>query len=1778
MDECREYIAECFDMLKQVVEQFIRCHSEKEKTTFFGFLHKVLSHLDQRKVSPEYTQYLFEQIRLVDSADYNEETFHCFKSIFKLHNDGRNKATPGSIGRVSPKEMDSYEVIELLIKRHHSDRVAQLAIEYYFELHAKMEGADVLLDILVSLEAAVKGGQDLAAARLINMVNCLIDESEKEGFHAVSSLISFTKDENFVLNVFCEEYYSNYNKKYEIPVSSNLTLFQLKERIAAMSSFTFKEIRPCFKKELADRYHCWTLRELGIGQGDSMQVTKRGYEYSVRESLIFENKEINPKAVRIFEAIFTRFSTDGLMSKEQCRDFTCQCVGFSSYNDERINGIYREYDGNKDGFLERKEFVDFYIKASQDKPSTVWDNLRNLGVSSDLTFPEEMSLPCGFTQLPRETLANNETLFDLLFSMLDKPKAAGEAWRLLQRLPPSKVLIAQVETPSVFNCDGLAPILDLRSPYRLEYILILLEIKLADDSPYLEQFIEQGGLKQLLLVLAGIGLCSEKAHKALKLSLLKLIRDLFLAGTDSEQVTRGQAILRGDYTIDEIINIIEKEELITQKIRHYEEQPHKEENKELKRFFALFKKFKEFRLDKGLGREDLRASVQQAVGEAGLLGTLLEGLRRKELEPELAKQCGLMLCGYLLVEEQLADTHLAELTAILRGPHEDHLCLVMLVVSMLSQKSSGRLVASLAEMLVPKPASMRFYSLLAIAIRKHGEKPDIGGLLLGYLEQERDEHLVYGILRVLKELRGIQGATRMWRMCLFGEDIICKASESRKLAYDLVVNICRQYPAEGRQLCREHIVPMSLSLPAFPERLLASWNHPRSHYGYAGIHNPRAICYMISMLQQFFMIPPFRHGILLADDGLPPNPAEHKGQAYDDNVLHQLQAIYTRLLTTARKDVHISDFCLSFKDWEGQPVDVTVQQDAFEFLNRILDALERALKPTPYEHLLDSIFGGRICNITECEDCGFTNRNYENILNLSLEVRGRKNLYDSLSKLTSEERISDFKCEQCKKKVTIKKRTLLEEGPSVLIMHLQRIVFNFDILINEKINSRLEFPLDINLTPYSTQQDGQDFEYRLTGIVCHNGTAEYGHYYSFIEVQPDYWLEFNDSTIRQFSKNSIETHCFGGILDDDDWKKEEITHSAYMLFYEKSKKKKLKIVEQLAACDVAEEDKELFLKKSPSGTECEFIRKPVERDYHSLELQLDPRLAEQVSEDNKKFELEKFLLSNSFNTFLVNYFTSCWSIEEADEAGLKETFFTLLRYVFKLFVKSPDPEDLEIIDLVKLITGLIERCPQLCEHSLEFIDFSSEKLEDEPVVQMLVASTEEQLRASASLLLSKTVTVILGECDEGRRAMVVQFLLRLLELLPTYVAKNWTKFNSYFGFWQALVEQSQEIERLFLAENMPVKLLDYFMEKKSPLRIYSSKKHSFDSKYQSPNFGALFRLAMHFIRNFPEQVNQKQLQEFVECTDFVEKLLGDKGGLELLLFFTVENKDFSEALCLHILRGLDRPDSLEDTCFTMGQVLRVDDSLRGHRLRMVVGYWQVSGLKADSTPKCIYESALGIDYKSCLLDYLTKSRMRNESSYMAVARAFLELMADPFVKGYVTSQPSHTSRGEGGHGPNYFHFFEGELGLVQDEIRKYMGSHSKRMETFEQLKAFWLELKAGLLHDTPVVAPLCSSLLAMDDKTMTPLDSGFFLKEEEEFSVLVYKNKYSEYRVSVKLLEGTAEELEEGRGEVIVFSKMMRYVNYSALFSTVKRIRLVEHHLEKERDSFTVKTRLLRMI
>lgn len=57
----------------------------------------------------------------------------------------------------------------------------------------------------------------------------------------------------------------------------------------------------------------------------------------------------------------------------------------------------------------------------------------------------------------------------------------------------------------------------------------------------------------------------------------------------------------------------------------------------------------------------------------------------------------------------------------------------------------------------------------------------------------------------------------------------------------------------------------------------------------------------------------------------------------------------------------------------------------------------------------------------------------------------------------------------------------------------------------------------------------------MVGVTVHTGTADGGHYYSFIKERcnavgqlKDRWFLFNDAEVKVFEPSQIATECFGG--------------------------------------------------------------------------------------------------------------------------------------------------------------------------------------------------------------------------------------------------------------------------------------------------------------------------------------------------------------------------------------------------------------------------------------------------------------------------------------------------------------------------------------------------------------------------------------------------------------------------------------------------------------------------
>lgn len=82
-----------------------------------------------------------------------------------------------------------------------------------------------------------------------------------------------------------------------------------------------------------------------------------------------------------------------------------------------------------------------------------------------------------------------------------------------------------------------------------------------------------------------------------------------------------------------------------------------------------------------------------------------------------------------------------------------------------------------------------------------------------------------------------------------------------------------------------------------------------------GLKNLGAICYINSILQQFFMIDKFKHMILSRSVPSDCKEAEVAGRIVVDDFMYQLQRLYHNLEYSQKKYFVPKDFCYSYKNF-----------------------------------------------------------------------------------------------------------------------------------------------------------------------------------------------------------------------------------------------------------------------------------------------------------------------------------------------------------------------------------------------------------------------------------------------------------------------------------------------------------------------------------------------------------------------------------------------------------------------------------------------------------------------------------------------------------------------------------------------------------------------------------------------------------------------------------------------------------------------------------------------
>ncbi|EIE26652.1 cysteine proteinase [Coccomyxa subellipsoidea C-169] len=293
--------------------------------------------------------------------------------------------------------------------------------------------------------------------------------------------------------------------------------------------------------------------------------------------------------------------------------------------------------------------------------------------------------------------------------------------------------------------------------------------------------------------------------------------------------------------------------------------------------------------------------------------------------------------------------------------------------------------------------------------------------------------------------------------------------------------------------------------------------------GFVGLKNQGATCYMNSLLQFLYNINYFRQAVY------------HMPTAEEDiakSIPLALQSLFYKL-QFGESSVSTKDLTKSF-GWDSY--DAFMQHDVQE-LNRVLqEKLEDKMKGTKVEGTIGQLFEGHMHMFIECINVDYKSTRQESFMDLQLDVKGCKHIYDSFDKYCEVEvmdgqnqyKTDDHGLQDARKGV------LFDDFPPVLQLQLKRFEYDFRRDIMVKINDRYEFPDELDLDyehgKYLSENADRSVRnlYRLHSVLVHSGGVHGGHYYAFIRPDGKHWFKFDDEKVSVEDAKKALNEQYGG--------------------------------------------------------------------------------------------------------------------------------------------------------------------------------------------------------------------------------------------------------------------------------------------------------------------------------------------------------------------------------------------------------------------------------------------------------------------------------------------------------------------------------------------------------------------------------------------------------------------------------------------------------------------------
>ncbi|XP_071450552.1 ubiquitin carboxyl-terminal hydrolase 34 [Hetaerina americana] len=585
-----------------------------------------------------------------------------------------------------------------------------------------------------------------------------------------------------------------------------------------------------------------------------------------------------------------------------------------------------------------------------------------------------------------------------------------------------------------------------------------------------------------------------------------------------------------------------------------------------------------------------------------------------------------------------------------------------------------------------------------------------------------------------------------------------------------------------------------------------------------------------------------------------------------EQTLREMQRMFAYLMESERKAYNPRSFCRVYT-MDHQPLNTGEQKDMAEFFIDLVSKLEEM---TPeLKKLVKTLFCGVISNNVVSLDCPHVSRTLEEFYTVRCQVADMRNLYESLDEVTVKDTLEGdnmYTCSQCGKKVRAEKRACFKKLPHILCFNTMRYTFNMVTMTKEKVNTHFSFPLRLNMSGYMEKhllpqhyqeerqpgekvdpvacggqskeeessrakggeegsaprrqggEEGEHCEYDLIGVTVHTGTADGGHYYSFIRDRSlpnaDKWFLFNDAEVKPFDPDQIAAECFGGEMTSKTYDSVtdkfmdfsfEKTNSAYMLFYEWCGR-------GVTSCVKREERKCSTDNLTPGSSLPPF--------------ELSKELEDWIWRDNMHFLRDK-------NIFEHTYFHFMWQIcghvpQTLPNFGTDITEMAA-RLSTSFFVETfiHAKEKPTMVQWVELLTKQFNSSQAACEWFLEHMATNDcwpvqvlVRCPNQMVRQMfhrLCIHVIQRLRHTHAPLYLKPLSSECGSPPDGgvgERSCVTRFIKMLLSLLEHGAKPHMKHLTEYFAFLYDFGKMGEEESQFLIGVSAISAMVNFYLGQK----------------------------------------------------------------------------------------------------------------------------------------------------------------------------------------------------------------------------------------------------------------------------------------------------------------------------------------------------------------------------